>query len=262
MGKSLGIDPLSDKVKVCNLNCIYCQLGKTHTFGNERKEYVPTDAVVGEVNGFFSKAKYEGPSLIHDLDYITFSGRGEPTLARNLGAMIRGVRKIRREKIAVITNSVLLHMSEVQDDLLLSDLVVVKLDACDELSFKLVDKAFPGIRFSKILEGIRDFGLLYQGKLAVQIMFVEENRHYVKDIAEIVKTINADEIQINTPLRPSCARPLNQEAIQEIKKFFQGVPATTVYEHDRKKTIPFDEQETIRRHGHYKNLLKHYSGGE
>ncbi|MCR4336297.1 MAG: radical SAM protein, partial [Candidatus Omnitrophica bacterium] len=29
MGKSLGIDPLSDKVKICNLDCIYCQLGRT-----------------------------------------------------------------------------------------------------------------------------------------------------------------------------------------------------------------------------------------
>jgi len=42
------------------------------------------------------------------IDYITFSGAGEPTLAKNLGEMIKAVRRVRKEKIAVLTNSSLM----------------------------------------------------------------------------------------------------------------------------------------------------------
>ena len=256
MGKSLGIDPLSDKDKICNLNCIYCQLGKTHTLTNERKEYVTPDAIVDEIMQFFNGADYEDPSIIENIDYLTFSGRGEPTLARNLGEMIRAIRKIRQEEIAVITNSTLMHLSAVQEDLSFSDLVVAKLDACDELSFKQLDQAMPGVSFEKTLEGIKDFKSLYQGKLVIQIMFVEENRKYAQKIADIIREVNPDEIQINTPLRPSAAKPLGREGIKEIKSYFSGIPAVTVYERERKETVPFDTGETIKRHGNFKKIIK------
>ncbi len=251
MGKSLGIDPLSDKSKICNLNCIYCQLGKTHILTDERKEYVPTAAIVKEIEQFFDTTIHSDPSIIENIDYLTFSGRGEPTLAKNLGEMIRAVREIRNEEIAVITNSTLVHLPEVQEDLSLSDLVAAKLDACDELSFKQIDKAMRGISFENILEGIKSFREFYQGKLAIQIMFIEENRKYTSRIADIIREVNPDEIQINTPLRPSGARPLDNERIKEIKSYFAGMPAVIVYECDRKETIPFNEVETVKRHGNY-----------
>lgn len=248
MGKSLGIDPLSDKAKICNLNCVYCQLGKTHVLTNERKEYVATDIIIAEIDKFFN----ENPSIVENIDYLTFSGRGEPTLASNLGDMIRSIRKIRKEQIAVITNSTLMHIKQVQRDLSEADLVLAKLDACDEFSFKEIDKAILGISFEKVLGGIKSFRDLYRGQLAIQIMFVEDNRKYAKEIAELIRNINADEVQINTPLRPSAAKPLDKKGIQEIKSYFYGIPAVTVYEHERKETIPMDEQDTILRHGNYK----------
>src|SRR3990167_1928540 len=149
MGKSLGIDPLSDKAKICNLNCVYCQLGKTHTLSNERKAYVPADVIADEIRRFFNATEQEDSSVIENIDYLTFSGRGEPTLAKNLGEMIRTIRKVRNEEIAVITNATLMHLPEVQEDLSLSDLVVAKLDACDELSFLTVDRAMRGISFEE-----------------------------------------------------------------------------------------------------------------
>ena len=41
LGQSLGVDPLPLKNKVCNWNCIYCQLGRTVPLSNERSEYFP-----------------------------------------------------------------------------------------------------------------------------------------------------------------------------------------------------------------------------
>jgi len=255
MGKSLGIDPLSDAIKICNLNCVYCQLGKTSILTNERKEYVPTEKILDEVRFFFNQAQEKDRGSTADIDYLTFSGRGEPTLAKNLGAMIKGVREIRHEEIAVITNSTLLHLLDVQQALALSDLVIAKLDACDERSFREIDKAKNGLSFEKIVEGIKTFKKYYRGKLAIQIMFVEQNRRYAKEIADIVRGLNADEIQINTPLRPSAAKPLDPDALEQIKLYFAGMPAATLYERDRKETIPLNEKDTIKRHGNYKNTV-------
>src|ERR1039457_3750090 len=113
LGRSLGIDPLSSKNKICNMPCIYCQLGRTVHLTNERRIYVSTQDVMDEISRI----------PLHFVDYITFAGRGEPTLAQNLGEMIRGVKAIRHEKVAVLTNSSLMNLKEVRDDLMSADFV-------------------------------------------------------------------------------------------------------------------------------------------
>ena len=114
LGMSVGVDPISAAEKICNFDCVYCQLGKTHKFYNQRREFVPTSEVLDEIRLLPNRR----------FNYITFSGRGEPTLAANLGRMIREVRRIRPEKIAVITNSSLMHLRDVEKDLLEADLVL------------------------------------------------------------------------------------------------------------------------------------------
>ncbi|MBL7131266.1 MAG: peptide deformylase [Candidatus Omnitrophica bacterium] len=84
---------------MCAFDCIYCQLGKTNVFTNERRVFVPVTKIIEELDLL--------PPV--QIDYITFSGMGEPTLAENLGQMIKAIKKIRNEKIAVLTNSSLLN---------------------------------------------------------------------------------------------------------------------------------------------------------
>ena len=74
LGRSLGIDLLSTRGKTCSFDCVYCQLGRTVHFVIERKEFVPISRLVSELESVRGVAA----------DYATFSGVGEPTLARNL----------------------------------------------------------------------------------------------------------------------------------------------------------------------------------
>lgn len=242
LGRSLGIDPIDGKDKICNMDCVYCQLGKTVHFTNERKIYVPTEEIVREVRSL-------PPTGI---DYLTFSGQGEPTLAKNLGDMMRALRGIRKEKIAVLTNSVLLYESQVQTDLSFADFVVAKLDACSQETVSSINKTMKGIKFQAIVEGIKMFRQGFQGRLALQVMFIDANKDYAKAIADIAREIHADEIEINTPLRPSPVQPLSQEELEVIKKSFEGLPAKIVYELEQKTIEPFNEHDTIKRHGNYK----------
>jgi len=106
LGSSLGIDPLSAKDKICSFDCIYCQIGKTTIHTKKRKVFVSAEQLIEELKSL--------PPV--DIDYITFSGRGEPTLAKNLGEMIAEVKKIRKEPVAVLTNASLLYDKEVRED--------------------------------------------------------------------------------------------------------------------------------------------------
>ncbi len=242
LGISLGIDPLSSEEKVCNFNCQYCQLGPTRHFFCRREIFVPTESLIEEIRDF--------PKDI-PIDYMTFSGRGEPTLAKNLGEMILAVKAIRPEKIAVITNSVLIGREDVRKDLLPADFILAKLDAFHQESLQLVNDPVPGVRYDDILKGIRDFRREFHKKFALQIMFTRQNQAFAPYIAGQIREIGADEIEINTPLRPSPAVPLSPEELADVKKVFADCPVTTVYELQQKAVRPINKQDTVRRHGLY-----------
>jgi len=249
LGNSLGIDPLSLSRKICNFDCVYCQLGKTPVLIHERKIFVKTAEIVKEIMRL--------PKL--KIDHITFSGRGEPTLAKNLGSMIQAVRKVRNEKIAVITNSSLIDRHDVQEELSLADVVVAKLDACSQESLEAVDKTGCEISFKNILSGLKKFRKLYKGRLAIQIMVIAQNKHLVPQIAQHVHSIHPDEVQLDTPLRPSAALPISSDEMARLKNHFRGLPIVTAYDRDIKNVIPLNLRDTVKRHGRYlTKSLKHY----
>ena len=241
LGVSLGIDPISRPEKICNLDCVYCQLGPTGVLATQREVFVPASEIVREVCAL--------PEM--KLDYLTFSGRGEPTLAKNLGEMIQSLRKVRREKIAVITNSVLMGQPEVRTDLALADFVLAKLDACGPDTFGCVNRPLQQQNFAAMVDGLKVFRKMFSGTLSLQLMFIDANRGRARDMAELVRSIGADSIEINTPLRPSGVKPLSEAELNEIKKIFHGLPLKTVYEAERQTVTAFDKAETVKRHGRY-----------
>ena len=239
LGSSLGIDPISDREKICTFDCVYCQIGQTYKFANERKVFVPVNEIVDEISSL--------PDI--QIDYVTFSGRGEPTLAKNLGKMIESVKAIRKEKIAVITNSSLIYRDDVVEDLLSADFVLAKLDAHSQKLLETINRPIKQITFDKILDGIKQFKSGYKGKLALQIMFISENKKNAKEISEIVKEINPDEVQINTPLRPCESKPLSKSEIDEIKEYFKDMNTISVYDAEKKQVEPISTEDTLKRRG-------------
>lgn len=239
LGSSLGVDPISREEKVCTFDCLYCQVGATKIFSDKREIFVPTDEIIKEIESL--------PEC--DIDYITFSGRGEPVLARNLREIIEELRKIRKEKIAIITNSSLIDRKDVQDDLKLADLVMAKLDAHTEDLFVKINKPIKGIIFDSVLRGIKEFRLGYKGKFALQIMFIDENKGYAAEIADLAREIDPDETQLNTPLRPCAVRPLSREDMDAIKLYFKDMNVVCVYDAERKKLDSLSKEDTLRRRG-------------
>ncbi len=248
LGSSLGIDILSADKKICSFDCVYCQLGETLIKTKERKVYIPTEKIIEEIKDL-------PPDL--RIDYITFSGMGEPTLAANLGEAIKEIRALKKDKIAVITNSSFMWNKAVRDELALSDFVMAKLDAADEETFKKINRPVEGIKFEDVYRGIKAFRKEHDVKLAIQIMFFEMNKEEFKKIAKLAFDANPDEIQINTPLRPCAVKPLPKEEIADIRKYFDEfgkeinskTVVVSVYDAKHKKIEAISTEETLKRRG-------------
>ncbi|TRZ79371.1 radical SAM protein [bacterium] len=242
LGRSLGIDPISSAVKVCTFDCVYCQIGQAEPYCLKRKVFVRAEEIMEELKSL--------PEV--EIDYITFSGTGEPTLAKNLASIIKEIKSLRKEKIAVLTNSTLLDRKDVQKALINADLVEAKLDASSEGMLEAINRPDKRLNLKKIIEGIKEFRKKYKGKFTLQIMFTKDNIARAERLARIAKSINPDEVHINTPLRPSGAKPISEAEMKEVKRYFKGLKVLSVYDaKSSKKTKPISRKETLRRRGKY-----------
>ena len=238
LGRSLGIDLLSTKVKTCSFNCVYCQLGKTVNSLIERKEFVPLSRLVLELESLKTIAA----------DYATFSGVGEPTLASNLGQAIRLVKTALELPVAVLTNSSLMIRKDVRKELAQADIVVAKLDASNEKLFRVINKPAIGCSLNEIIRSIRKFRSEFSGKLALQMMFIEANKGYASEMARIAEQLSPDEVELNTPLRPCAVKSLTPEDINAIRFAFSKVKnVVTVFEASRPEVAALNIEETRRR---------------
>jgi len=236
LGKSLGVDLISGD-KTCTFDCIYCQLGKTKRHIIKRGIFLSTSEIIKELESL--------PEL--EIDYITLSGTGEPTLATNLGEVISEIKKRFKNRIAVLTNSSLMYDPQVRKELSQADLVVAKLDAPNEKIFKIVNQPTNGVTLHMIVEGIKKFNEEYPLKLALQIMLVPQNKEYAADLATLAKEIKPVEVEINTPLRPCPVKPLPPDELTKIKELFKPLKVYSVYDVERPEAKPMDLKETLKR---------------
>ncbi len=244
LGKSLGVDIINEEnSKVCSFDCVYCSLGETSRKTVKRKKFVNKGQIEKELKNLPDDIKP---------DVFTISGTGEPTLAKNLGSMITLIRKHSTIPIAVITNSSLMNREKVREEISKADIVVGSLDSPNSEIFKKINEPHPKISFKNMVEGMKKFSKDYEGFFSLETMFVQKNKDSSKKIAEIASKIEPDEIQINTPLRISHARPLSREEIKEVEKDFRKLKYRSVYDSEKPKKgkiIGKEKLELLKRSG-------------
>jgi len=238
LGKSLGVDLICSPKKICSFDCIYCQLEKTEKITTKRDKFVSIDKLREELK---NAIEHTTP------DVITFSGMGEPTLANNMNEAIETIRELTSMPLAILTNSSLIYDKNVQKTLRNLDIIVAKLDAPNKELFQKINHPAEKITFEKTLSGIKSMRKKFHGKFALQIMFINENKNYANELAELTSEIETDEIQINTPLRPCAALPLTKKELDNIEKSFIGLNTISVYHSTKPMTDPLDKIELFKR---------------
>lgn len=197
LGQSLGIDTIP--LKTCNWNCVYCQLGRTVPLTNERKEYIPREEILAEVEQALAAHRAD------EIDWVTFVGSGEPTLHSRIGWLIRGVKARTEKRVAVITNGALLHLAGVREELAAADAILPTLDAGNAALYRKINRPHPEATFERLVDGLSEFRREYRGKLWVEVMLVRglnDSEEDLRGIAATLEGIRPDEIHINLPTRP------------------------------------------------------------
>lgn len=196
LGRSYGVDIVP--FKVCTLDCVYCQLGKTTDRTIERKDYGPIEPVLAELRETLAEGL--------EADFITIAGSGEPTLNLRLGELIDGIKKITDIPVAILTNGTLLYKKDVRADCAKADVVMPSLDAGDEETFQRINQPHNDISIENLISGLCAFREEFAGQIWLEVFFVEglnTNAEQISKIRDAIELIRPDKVQLNTAVRPT-----------------------------------------------------------
>ena len=213
LGFSLGVDIIP--FKTCSLDCVYCQLGSAGKATIRRGSWFPPEEILAQIKAALGSGQR--------IDVITFSGSGEPTLSRDIGRLIRAIKRMTRVPVAVLTNGTLLTRKDVRRDLAAADIVVPSLDAVTAAAFRRVNRPHASLDNRKIIDGLVRFRDEFAGELRLEVMVVKgvnDSPASIRALKAAVARIRPDRIELNTVVRPPAepgARPLGAAALAKIR---------------------------------------------
>jgi len=219
LGNSLGISVVPHKV--CNFDCVYCQLKKTTKKTKQRKNYAPVKEILEEIKNFFLNKPRD-----LKIDCVTFSGSGEPTLHSSIGALIRSVKDLTRLPVVLITNSSTMVDPRVLRDIKDVDLLIPSLDAVTQDVFEKIDLPIKGLRVEDIIEALIKFKRTFKGKVWLEVMLVRglnDSPEYLKKIKSVADMIKPDRVQLNAPIRPPAqnwVKPALNSTLKKAREIF------------------------------------------
>jgi wyosine [tRNA(Phe)-imidazoG37] synthetase (radical SAM superfamily) len=221
--------------KTCTLNCVYCECGETTDLTVQRKEYVPVQDVLKELYIYLRN----GP----DLDYITFSGSGEPTLHSRIDLVIDYIKdNFPQYSIAVLTNGTLLMQGEVREQLKRADVVIPSLDAASQKVFQEVNRPHVSLECRDVIYGLVQFRREYRGEMRLEVFIVpglNDMEEELEALKKAIHEIKPDRVQLGSLDRPgteSRVRAASKKDLKRIASFLGN--AEIIGEFKPRKNMP------------------------
>lgn len=255
-GISIGVNLNPDKI--CNFDCIYCQVDRR---SEATTKFVEMDRLLAEVDQMleyvssgqiFEEERFETvPQALRRLNDIAFSGDGEPTTYRNFDEIIAQVAALKSKrglndvKMVLITNASMFHKEAVHTGLSLLDQnngeIWAKLEAGTEEYFQLVDRT--KIPFQRILDNITSAALVRPLVIQSLFMRVHGDPPTQNEIREFLNRLNEIQVaggqlklvQVYTVARQpaeSFVAPLTNQEVDELTNLVKtetGIPAEPYY---------------------------------
>ena len=240
-GISLGVD-LSPTLKQCNFDCLYCELDPAKTVAKQSDIIAVEDII---------KAVKEALKTHTNIDVITLTANGEPTLYPYLNQLIDEIDKIKgNTKTLILSNGANIYQKEIQKTLSKIDIVKLSLDCVSEKCFKKLDRVDSSVDTSKIVDGMITFRKLHKWQLITETLFVktlnDTPNEYMK-IYEALQKIKPDRVDIGTIDRPPAynVTPVSYNTLLEIANSFEGLPVTIAHRDKSVQKIEYNENDII-----------------
>ncbi len=196
------------------MNCIYCEIGISEKLFSEVAEYSPTDEIICELDNYLN----ENPIL----DYITFSGCGEPTLHSGLENIVTFLKNnYPQYKLCLITNGT--HLDYKRNALLNLDIVMPSLDCVDENIFKKLNRPSNSLKVEKIVETLIEFRKHFKGQIWLEIFFVKGINNSFEQHRPLTKSEISEILNINFKELNKYLNKMSDKKLVELKKQERGV---------------------------------------
>ena len=172
LGVSLGVNLMPTDAKLCSFDCVYCECGWNQPVLHPQ---LPTRQQVREALASNLSPFASSPQL----DVITFSGNGEPTMHPDFLGIIQDTCALRDQycpnaKVSVLSNSTQLGRVEVVQALKLCDNRILKLDSAIDATMRLIDKPVnPHLTVAQVMEWLQQF----DGDFTLQTCFLRGDYH-------------------------------------------------------------------------------------
>ena len=229
-GKSLGVD-LSPGKKQCNFDCLYCELDPAKTMGVQ-DEVLSVTTIVEAIQ----KALVEHD----DIDVLTITANGEPTLYPYLLELIETINTIKgKTKVLILSNASTISDTKVQEALLLFDEVKLSLDCATQKCLKKLDRSHDGIDVEAIKAGMLDFKEKTTKPLVIEILMVKTLNDSIDEIGKLntyLLKLKPTRIDIGTIDRPPAfdVKPVEYQELLAMSHLFDST--LPIYIASRKKS--------------------------
>lgn len=217
LGISLGVDLVP--YKYCPLNCVYCEVQRTTHLVTQRECFFPVEEILSELDAFLQSTPH--------LDYITFSGAGEPTLNLALGQIVYHIKTTYPDyRLALLTNGILFSDPQVRSEALPCDIVLPSLDAASQEVFERINRPRTGLRVEEMIRGLVDFRKEYKGKIWLEVFLISginDSESELDALLDAIRSIQPDLVQLNSLDRPGTeqwVKPMSMAALKQLKRYF------------------------------------------
>ncbi len=214
----MGIDLVP--YKYCPLNCVYCEVQSTTHLQTQREEFFPLNEILAELDHFMQSSP--------QLDYITFSGAGEPTLYSRIAEIIQHIKmQYPGYKLALLTNGVLLNDDAVLLEVLPCDLILPSLDAASQAVYQKINRPKAGLNVQDQINGLIKLRKAYSGKIHLELFIVpgvNDTPEELQLLKDALARIQPDLVQLNSLDRPGAeawVEAADAELLGQIKDYFE-----------------------------------------
>ena len=227
-GKSLGID-LSPSFKQCNYDCVYCELKGAKTV-DKMQEVVSVTEVIDALSSALEKHK--------NIDVITITANGEPTLYPHLNELVIEINKIKQNhKLLILSNGATIVDKNTRDALEKIDIVKLSLDCAGKKCFKKIDRPNSSVDLDDVIKSMKIFSKRYQGSLVIEILVVkginDKDEEFDK-LNVVLNEIKPDRVDISTIDRPPAYRVERVEMLRlkELSAKLENLHVSIAYRKD------------------------------
>lgn len=227
LGTSLGVNLLPTHAKICTFDCIYCECGWNQPIHH------PTLPTLAQVHDELEKTLKELKEQCVDLDVITFSGNGEPTLHPDFLKIIQETCQLRsiyypNAKVSVLSNATQLTREDVIEALRLCDNRILKLDSAIDTTMLRIDQPLnKDLTVERIVKSLQ----VFKGDFTLQTCFLQGDingveidnttPHELEAWFEVVRWLNPKQIMIYVIDRATPLQTINKVPAEKMNAIAQ-----------------------------------------